>query len=150
MDRQTLIATAAALPAFPPSAANAYAAAREQLVATVNRLLGARPDIDRLLGPDNREMMANNHANHARFVETVLADLHPEMLVDTVLWVFRAYRSHGFSLAYWPAQLNAWLDAMSEHLGAEDAAAIEPLYRWFIVQQPAFTSLSDAQLADGI
>ena len=148
MDRKALIATAAALPAIPASAAKAYAGARERLVAEVNSSMGARSDLDRLLGPDNRAMMENNHANHARFVETVLRGFDAEVLVDTVLWVFRAYRSHGFSLTYWSAQLNAWLDAVKAHLGPDDSKAIEPLYQWFLVYQPAFEALSDEQLTD--
>jgi hypothetical protein len=40
---------------------------------------------------------------------SLFGDYHPEVLVETVLWVFRAYRSHGFKLTYWPAQLDMWV-----------------------------------------
>ena len=149
MDRAALIETARALPPVPPAAAAAYVASRDALVAELDRRMGARDDLDRLVGPDNRAMMANNHANHARFVASVLAELDPEVLVDTVLWVFRAYRSHGFGLAYWSAQLATWIEVIRDQLPAH-AADIEPLYDWFLVHQPAFVALSDAQLADGV
>ena len=110
--------------------------------------MGARADVDRLVGADNRAMMEDNHANHARFVETMLAQPDAVVLVDTVLWVFRAYRAHGFHLTYWSAQLNAWMDAMRGQLAAEHVAAIAPLYDWFIVRQPTFVAISEAQVAE--
>lgn len=146
MQRQDLIRTAAELPPVTADARDAYRNARESMVADVNRIMKERPDVERLVGADNLAMMENNHANHARFVETILGRMDPEVLVDTVLWVFKAYRSHGFSLAYWPAQLNAWLEVMRTHLDAEHYDAVCPLYEWFIVRQPAFVALSDQQL----
>ncbi len=148
MDRRELIETAGALPEAGAAAAQAYAAARETMVAEVNRIMRARADVERLVGPDNEAMMENNHANHARFLETILAKPDPTVLVDTVLWVFRAYRSHGFALAYWPAQLNAWVDVMKSTLAPEHAGAIYPTYEWLIVRQAAFADVSQAQLAE--
>lgn len=43
------------------------------------------------------EMMKDNHANHVRFVHSILNNPNAEVHTDTVLWVFRAYKSHGFS-----------------------------------------------------
>lgn len=150
MNQETLIETAASLPLVESRFADEYASKRDVLVATVNDSVGRRLDLDALIGPNNREMMENNHANHARFVHSVLRDFEPEVLVDTVLWVFRAYRSHGFHLTYWPAQLNAWVAALRQHLSGEAFDAIYPLYDWFIIRQPAFADLADAQLENPV
>jgi hypothetical protein len=139
---ESLIATAAEIPAPPAEAAHAFQARRETLVAAVNATMLARPDVRELVGEHNLGMMQDNHANHARFVTSILHEPDPRVLVETVLWVFRAYRHHGFALAYWPAQLNAWIKAIQEQLAPEHAAAIMPLYDWFIVRQPAFAELS--------
>lgn len=144
MTKDRLIDTAKAIPAASPEAAAQYERNRDRLVAEVNRRMEARPDLDGLVGRDNLDMMRDNHANHARFVRTILNDFDPQVLVETVLWVFRAYRSRGFSDSYWAAQLNVWIAVMKETLSPEAFEGIYPLYDWFVVHIPAFTFLSQA------
>jgi hypothetical protein len=146
MTREELIGTARELPRAAAEAAREYAQKCSALVAEVDRRMLQRPDLERLVGEDNSEMMRDNHANHARFVSTILQHPNPEVLVDTVLWVFRAYRSHGFHLSYWPAQLNTWVEVLEQQLSAESFAGVYPLYQWFVVNQSAFAALSDSQL----
>lgn len=111
MTRDELLETAKVLPPFTTASAHEYSARREAIVMEINQLLLQRPDIHLMVGASNIDMMRDNHANHARFVESLLLHYSAETLVETVLWVFRAYRSHGFHLTYWPAQLNAWVSA---------------------------------------
>jgi len=68
------------------------------------------------------------------------------VLVETVLWVYRAYRSHGFRLTYWPAQLNAWMVVLKAQLSEDTFREIHPLYNWFIVNQAAFVRLTDDEV----
>lgn len=143
MDLKDLVRSAEALKQPPIEAAEAYDDKQEALAKAVTTALSARPDIERLIGVGNDAMMADNHKNHARFLNSVFRSYHPETLVQTVLWVFRAYRAHGFHLTYWPAQLNAWLDAMRAQLDASQVAALEPFYDWMLVNQPAFATLSE-------
>jgi len=149
MTREELLETARGLPPFPAEAAREYRRERETLVAEVNKRLSQRPDLERLVGVGNIAMMRDNHGNHARFVESLLDSYNPEVLVETVLWVFRAYRAHGFRLAYWPAQLNAWAEVLRARLSPESFAAIDPLYQWFIVHVPTFVALTDSSVAVG-
>ena len=107
MTRQFLLEQAAGLPAVSTEAAAEYAAQHLTLAEEVTRMLGARDDLERLIGPGNRAMMEDNHRNHGRFISSLLQAFSPEVLVETIIWVFRAYRSHGFQLTYWPAQLDA-------------------------------------------
>ena len=81
-----------------------YQGKQEQLVAEINQRMLARDDIATLVGLDNLVMMQDNHNNHACFMVSLLQIYVPEVLVDTVLWVFKAYRSHGFHNLYWSAQ----------------------------------------------
>ncbi|MEI7673143.1 MAG: hypothetical protein WCK00_13610, partial [Deltaproteobacteria bacterium] len=55
-----------------------------------------------------------------------------------------AYRSHGFQLTYWPAQLDTWVEILQRKLSTEALAEVYPFYNWMIVNQPAFTLLSDS------
>lgn len=148
MNKDRLIRTALEIPPALPQAAEEYERNQDRLVAEVNRRMEQRPDIKGLTGAGNLNMMRDNHANHARFVRTILKDFDAEVLVETVLWVFRAYRARGFSDNYWVAQLNEWTAAMKGILSPEAYAQIYPLYDWFIVHIPAFTFLSETPPQD--
>ena len=143
MTKEDLIRTAADIPAADPEAASEYAAKRDALVAEINQRLLARDDINELVGEGNLEMMKDNHANHGQFIESMLTHFEPATLVETVLWVFRAYRSRNFHPNYWASQLNAWVEVMKAHLSPQSYASILPLYQWMIVNIPQFTPLTD-------
>ena len=147
MEREDLVKSAARLGNFAPAAVAEFRAQREEMVAAVDTRMLARPDIADLVGRDNIDLMKDNHANHARFIESILSEFHPEVLVDTVLWVFRAYRSRGFHTGYWAAQLNAWVTVFKQTLSASAVQAIYPLYDWMIVNIPGFADLTDAAVA---
>lgn len=142
MERRDLIASATRLGNIAPEAVAEFAAKRDEILAAVNARLMARADINALVGPDNIDLMKDNHANHARFIESILTEYQPAVLVDTILWVFRAYRARGFQTAYWAAQLNAWTEVFEEILSAPTVKAIGPLYDWMIVNIPHFADLT--------
>ncbi len=143
MTKQHLLSQAAALPAISTEAAREYGACHPLLAEEVTRCLLQRDDLERLIGPGNWEMMADNHRNHGRFIASLLQGFNPEVLVETILWVFRAYRSHGFQLTYWPAQLDAWLRLLPQHLSEKTAREVAPLYRFMLLNQPFFATLSE-------
>ena len=82
----------------------------EIIINLINEKMIGRRDIEILIGKTNIEMMKDNHANHVRFIASLLQNYNPEVFVVTVLWVFRAYRTHGFKSNYWAAQLNSFIE----------------------------------------
>jgi hypothetical protein len=146
MNKEILIASAETL--NQPSSASAieFEAKSEMLAAELNRMMGARSDLVHLIGEGNISMMEDNHRNHARFMSSVFLNYQPVILVETVLWVYRAYRSHGFHLTYWPAQLDQWVQILKLHLTPEAYQEIYPFYHWMIINQPAFVTESDLQV----
>lgn len=146
MKRKQLIDSANSLYTFSPEIANEYAHKRELLVNQINSKMLARPDIGFLVGEKNLTIMQDNHANHAHFMESMLKTFNPEILVDTILWAFRTYRSRGFHPSYWSAQFNTLCEVFNEKLSPESKEEIEVIYSWMIVNIPAFTSLSDQDL----
>jgi len=88
-------------------------------------------------------MMKDNHANHARFLESIFHEHSPEVLVDTIIWVFRAYRSRNFSSTYWAAQLNTWIEIHKRELSPECFNEIYPYYKWMQINIPVFNSLAE-------
>ena len=143
MKQNDLVASAAAIKPIPAEAVTEFETKREVLVARINARMLERPDIEALVGPGNQQMMRDNHANHALFMASIMGNYHPQVLVETILWVFRAYRSRAFHASYWAAQLNAWVETLKEELSTESAAAILPIYQWMIVHIPQFTLLTD-------
>ncbi|MBD3235472.1 MAG: hypothetical protein GF330_02070 [Candidatus Eisenbacteria bacterium] len=145
MTKHALIDSARRLPAPSPPAATEYAARVELLSAEVTRTLRERSDLDALIGPGNAAMMEQNHRNHARFMSNLLGAFDPEVLVETILWVFRAYRGHGFHLTYWPAQLDTWLVVLEDRLPADACREVRRIYDWMLVHQAAFAALSEPE-----
>ena len=120
----------------------------ENLSAKGTRMLMARPDIEKLIGKGNESMAEDNNRNFPRFMAALFLDYEPEVFVDTVLWVFRAYRSHGFQTTYWAANLNLWVDLLEKDLTPEAFEDIYPFYNWLIVNIPVFVALTDLDLLD--
>lgn len=146
MDKNFLIETAKHLKQVSVKTADEYIQKAEQLIAKMNTLMSERPDIEDLVGTNNISMMKDNNANHVRFIASILKHHNPDVLVDTVLWVFRAYRSHGFTTNYWATQLNLWIIVIKELLTPESFIEVYPYYEWMQINIPLFVKVSDEKL----
>ncbi|THB78739.1 MAG: hypothetical protein D6B25_03525 [Desulfobulbaceae bacterium] len=142
MTKDDLVSSAKSLE-FQEKAADDYSEKRGEMVSRVNSKMASRDDIDFLIGEANLEMMKDNHANHGLFIESMLHSYNPEVLVETIHWVFRAYKSRNFHDNYWAAQLNAWCMVIEDTLSEESAKAVLPLYHWMTVNIPQFNALSE-------
>ena len=130
---------------IPPAGNNAiseYHNKSESLVAAINVHMTSQENLHELIGKNNVAMMKNNHANHILFIQSILKYPTPEVLVDTLLWVFKTYRSHGFSVNYWVVQINAWQDILKDQLSEEAYIQILPLYKWIQENIPLLDQLS--------
>jgi hypothetical protein len=130
-----------------PAAAE-FEASRDGLAEELNRRLSARPDLEKLIGPGNLSMMQDNGRNFCRFMSAMFRAYEPEVLAQTALWVFRAYRSHGFKTTYWPANLDTCVEIVRDRLAPASFDEIYPFFQWLIVNIPIFVKISDEQLAD--
>jgi hypothetical protein len=146
MDRNYLLTTAGQISQVSIQANNEYSLKLDQLISKLNSFMMERPDIIELVGKNNLIMMKDNHANHARFIASILKFYNHEVFVDTVLWVFRAYRSHGFTTNYWASQLNSWIEVLKQTLSDESFLEIYPYYEWMQINIPIFVKVSDSQL----
>ncbi|MBF0120042.1 MAG: hypothetical protein HQK79_14500 [Desulfobacterales bacterium] len=148
MEKEDLLKTALELSAVTNDVYNEYSTKRDLLVAEINQIMSNRLDIIELVGSNNIDMMKDNHANHAKFVQSIIKRYNPEVLINTVIWVFKAYMSRGFHENYWSAQLNTWVTILKRELSPKAYEMIFPLYNWFIVNIPHFTVLAHKQLSD--
>lgn len=148
MNKEDLLKSAEKLKQPSGEAVEEFSSAAAVMTAMLNDRLSRRDDIVQLIGEGNLDMMYDNHRNHIRFMISVFNDYRPVVLVETVLWVFRAYRSHGFNLTYWPAQLDTWVDIFKKELSQECFGQIYPFYDWMIVNNPVFAIISDQAISD--
>lgn len=146
MDKNYLFETAGQLKQVSEKTAEEYHQNGDKLIERMNTLMLERADIEGLVGANNISMMKDNHANHVRFIGSILKNHNPDVLVDTVLWVFRAYRSHGFTTNYWAAQLNSWIVVIKEVLSSDGFIEVFPYYEWMQVNIPLFVKVSDEKL----
>ena len=146
MTKDYLLQTAQELKQPSQEAKNEFSDKLNSLVEKMNQAMLNRPDIKELVGEINIEMMKDNHANHCRFMESLFEKYFPEVLVDTVLWVFRAYRSRNFSSTYWAAQLNTWMAIYGSELSENTRHEIIPFYKWMQVNIPIFNQLAEEEI----
>lgn len=148
MKKEDLLKSAAKLKQPSTKATTEFAARADVMTTILNERFSKRDDITQLIGEGNIEMMYDNHRNHMRFMISLFNGYNPDIFTETVLWVFRAYRSHGFNLTYWPAQLDNWVDIFKKELSPECLKQIYPFYDWMIVNNPQFAIISDQAIRD--
>lgn len=144
MTHDDLIASACQLKSVSASSLAEFSAKREILAAAVNGEMAARSDLLKLVGLDGKSMSEDNNRNFSLFMESLFSEFQPEVLVHTVLWVFRTYRAHGFFPTYWPANLDCWRRQMQQELSTSALAEVLPYYEWLILNIPSFTLLTDS------
>ena len=143
MTKEQLILSANSIHLPSLEAQKAYENHQEALAEKVTDMMLSRDDIEKLVGVSGKDMMRDNHKNHARFISHLFKEFSGSVLVDTVYWVFKNYKSHGFSRIYWSAQLNCWLKAMKEILKPSDYDELSPLYDWLIINLASLQDLED-------
>jgi hypothetical protein len=148
MKKEDLIKTASMLKQPSDEAIAEFASKADAMAILLNERLSQRYDLEQLIGEGNVHMMYDNHRNHMRYMVSLFNDYNPVVFTETVLWVFRAYRSHGFKLTYWPAQLDNWVDIFNKELSPECLHQVYPFYDWMIVNNPLFALISDQAIRD--
>lgn len=146
MDEKYLIKTCELLNKVSEESANEYCKKADKLLVIMNVEILKRADIESLVGAQNIDMMHDNHANHIRFISSILKNFNAVVFVETILWVFRAYRSRGFSTNYWATQLNTWIKILKKELSDDAYEEIVPYYEWMLINIPAFVKLSNEAL----
>lgn len=147
MNQEMLLSSARKLIQPNATAADEFEQKQIELGEKHNQRMGARPDLERLIGTDNLAMMEDNTRNFCRFMGTMFHTYEPTVLVETVLWVFRAYRSHGFNTTFWPAHIDTFIESTRFELTPATFDAVYPFFEWLIVNIPAFVAITDGQMA---
>lgn len=141
--QKELLEDIAKLPDVSDDAARAFNSEMGRMIEKVNHIMARRPDIRMLTGDAPLSAMFENHRNHALFMSNVFSLNMPQLLADTVPWVYRTYHSHGFSYTYFPAHIQSWRTIIPESLDADNAAAILRIYEWIESRHETFIELAE-------
>lgn len=111
--RERVTQEAEKLAPVPPEAARDYRQRADRMISQVDRELAANPGIGSLNGENPMDIMYANHRHHARFMANVFRFNSFGLLARVVPWVYRAYRSRGFSDDCFPVELAGrwWKEA---------------------------------------
>ncbi len=146
MTRDELVNSANRLVKPSPEVQSCYERNIDRLAESVTNYLSARDDIEQLVGEHGVDMMIDNHRNHARFMAHLFKEYSGEVFVNTVLWVLKTYKAHGFQDIYWSAQIDCWLSVLKAMLDDADYQEIEPFYNWLVVHMAALQTYEEQVL----
>lgn len=119
---------------------------KDLFLEKINKTMLSREDIHDLIGKKNIDIMKDNHSNHLLFMMAIFKEFQPKIFVDTILWVFRAYRSRGFQSTYWAAQLHSWMDIYKSELSDKSYEEIFPYYEYMLINIPSFVQISELEI----
>jgi len=120
------------IPKVSLEAAEAYKSKMNLLVEKTNNILFVRDDLTELIGDNPINKMYNNHKNHANFIYNSLKLNDKKLFINSIIWVYRSYSSHGFSYDYFSVELKAWIKAVEENIEKAKAEEINNLYSWML------------------
>ena len=140
----SLIEKTTNIPRISTSSSSLYRENIHLLTEMVNVALLEAPDMDELIGHNQRQVMFDNHQNHAFFMSTVFILGDYELLVNTVAWVYTAYHNHGFKYEYFKAELLAWKNALDLHFNQDDLSDVQAVYQWMLDHHSDFIKIADS------
>ena len=146
MNKAELQNSASLLPCVSEEAIADYKSKSTMLVGHLNEILLSSTSIENLIGSDNIDLMKTNHENHATFMASIFENPNAEILVNTILWVFKVYRNRGFSPLYWQEQLQGWITVIEKYIDTEYQSSIIEHYKWMLNHVESFTELSNLEV----
>lgn len=143
MKRKDLIEDAKSLKQPSQETLMEFTDKKEMMIRDLNDLLFSSPGFESIVAKDLHDMLRDNHQNQFKFMESVYSAYNADVFVNTVLWVFSTYRSHGFNLEYWDRLFPAVLKIYEKHLTGQAFAELAPFYRWLNAKKHVFIQLSN-------
>lgn len=140
---EKLISSAKSLDEPSQKAVEEFSQKRGSLATELKNRMNEREDLEELIGLGNTSMMEDNSKNMVDFFNSIFKNYEPKVFVDTVHWVFKTYRSHGFQPEFWSANLNTLLKIMEEDLSKETFNELRPFVNWIIDHIPKFVEMTD-------
>jgi len=143
MSKETLLDKANNLKSLSTDSISELEDKKELILHKINITILQRKDLAELVGDNNIETLKDNHRNHLQFMLAIYKEFHVRVFVDTILWVFRTYRSRGFQIDYWTVLLNIFINVYKSELSDKAYAEVSPFYHFIIENIPVFYNASE-------
>lgn len=129
-EKEKLITSAAEIPLPEAEALEDYKRATPSMIPRMNEIMMTVKELQPLIHSANKEKMLLNHANHMRFMESIMSKFDPDVFVTTILWVYKTYRKHEFPENYWKLAFPVYEKLLYEFLDPPRADEIAVFYLW--------------------
>lgn len=147
MGKNELIKSARKITRTSENSLKEYMKFRQLLIPLMDIEILSRKDVLELIGdPKNIKAVTDINTYHVNFIASILQLPDSETLVDSSLWVFRAYMSRGFISKYWTVQIRTILQLLREKISENAFLEIKSIYNWLSVNIPTFTLLADKKI----
>jgi len=146
LDTKILLESASKLTQPSQESANEFERKSQIIAQKLTTHMKRRPDLTKLVGKDGVDMMEDNSRNMTRFMGSVFKLFNPKIFVETCCWVFVTYRSHGFQLAFWSANIDTVIEVCKDELSQDCFKEVEPFFNWIITNIPVFTNISEDKM----
>ncbi len=141
-EKEKLIASASDIPLPSPSTLEAYKNVTAAMIPKMNEIMLQVKELQLLIQSANKEKMLLNHANHMRFMESIMSKYDPSVFVTTILWVYKTYRKHEFPESYWKHAFPVYEKLLYEYLDPPLADEIAVFYLWLRKNHKNFLKVS--------
>lgn len=142
MKKEQLISSAKELKPINNASLEEYKTKMSEIKSAADSNMLQFNNLTDLIGEDNVNVLKDNNANHVRFMSSIFANYDAKVFVETVLWVYRTYKSHEFSESYFPKQLETWNKIIKHKLSEESSSEILVYYDWMLKNHTMFNQLS--------
>ncbi len=145
---EILLQSAQALKRPSSEATGEFEEKNQKIAELMIQRMHKRPNIEQFIGKSNMQLMETNSRNFCRFMSTLFSEYDPQMFVNTCLWAFRTYRSHGFHVTYWAVNLDTTLTLLQEECSEKTYKELSPFFDWILINIPRLTVITDEQLSE--
>jgi methanogenic corrinoid protein MtbC1 len=129
----------------PEETALAYAANALTMANRVSHRVLSHPKAGELFHELPAQLLEVNHRNHATFIAEVLRTGSYSLLWNAIPWVYHAYHNQGVPYEYWPIQLSAWKDVITETLGEPHVEPVLGLYNLMLEAHEQHVETAEAR-----
>lgn len=88
------------------------------------------------------QVMVEYHLHHTLFMSSVFRLNNYTLLVRMLVWMYRAYHSHGLSYEYFTYAFPEWRKAVMLHMNHATGAEIDHVYQWIVEHHSDFVQLA--------
>ncbi|MFW6197176.1 MAG: hypothetical protein ACOC5D_07585 [Thermoplasmatota archaeon] len=143
MNKNELIKSAKKLEIPSEKSVSEFSEKKDELAVKQKEMMKENDNLEEVIGEGNLSVMDDNLENMVDFFHSIFEKYEPQVFVNTVEWVFRSYRSHGFKPEFWRVNLETFMKNMDKELNERTFDELVPFVNWIMDHESDFVDLTD-------